>query len=152
MFETYNYILGNGKLVAWDMSGAKDVDRKLISSVQDFLNDGDAVIPNANQDTDLNLYYRYLEAPTPEPVDQSMDTTKDSDIMDDAGNLDFNSSGEIYDDASDDAVDGYSKAKTYDVARADSGIAGGDIFSDFGCEITLHKNNLFFTRNFSFLS
>lgn len=118
--------LGNGSLVAWDMAGAKDVDRKLISSVQDFLNDGDAVIPNANQDTDLNLYYRYLEAPTPEPVDQSMDTTKDSDIMDDAGNLDFNSSGEIYDDASDDAVDGYSKAKTYDVARADSGIAGGD--------------------------
>ena len=118
--------LGNGKLVAWDMAGAKDVDRKLISSVQDFLNDGDAVIPNANQDTDLNLYYRYLEAPTPEPVDQSMDTTKDSDIMDDAGNLDFNSSGEIYDDASDDAVDGYSQAKTYDLARADSGIAGGD--------------------------
>ena len=118
--------LGNGSLVAWDMAGAKDVDRKLISSVQDFLNDGDAVIPNANQDTDLNLYYRYLEAPTPEPVDQSMDTTKDSDIMDDAGNLDFNSSGEIYDDASDDAVDGYSKAKTYDVAREDSGIAGGD--------------------------
>lgn len=57
--------LGNGKLVAWDMAGAKDVDRKLISSVQDFLNDGDAVIPNANQDTDLNLYYRYLEAPSP---------------------------------------------------------------------------------------
>lgn len=80
MFETYNYILDNGKLVAWDMAGAKDVDRKLINSVQDFLNDGDAVIPNANQDTDLNLYYRYLEAPTPEPVDQSMDTTKDSDI------------------------------------------------------------------------
>lgn len=144
--------LGNGSLVAWDMAGAKDVDRKLISSVQDFLNDGDAVIPNANQDTDLNLYYRYLEAPTPEPVDQSMDTTKDSDIMDDAGNLDFNSSGEIYDDASDDAVDGYSKAKTYDVARADSGIANGDIFSDFGCEITLHKNVLFFTGNFSLLS
>lgn len=118
--------LGNGKLVAWNMAGAKDVDRKLISSVQEFLNDGDAVIPNANQDTDLNLYYRYLEVPTPEPVDQSMDTTKNSDIMDDAGNLDFNSSGEIYDDASDDAVDGYSKAKTYDVARADSGIAGGD--------------------------
>lgn len=118
--------LDDGKLVAWEMSGAKDVDRKLINSVEEFMKDEDSLIPNADRDTDLNLYYRHLNPPTPEPVDQTTSTTKDSDVMDDAGNLDFDSSGAIYDDASDDKVDNYSEAKTYDLATENYGIAGGD--------------------------
>ena len=75
----------------------------------------------------MYLYYRYLTTPETDGQESTTETVNDSDILDDAGNVDFGTYGSIYDDSSDDVVDGYTQAKTYNVSALAEGIAGGDL-------------------------